>query len=84
MRKYGKIDTNHSEIVAALRACGWLVLSLASMGHGIPDLLIYRAGKYLLAEVKHGKGKLTSDQVDFHAVWPVVILRTVDDVLALN
>lgn len=42
MRRRGKVDDNHKEIVDALRANGWTVGSLASLGGGWPDLLARR------------------------------------------
>ena len=40
MRRAAKIDSNHAEIVAALRGIGAYVMSLASVGGGCPDLLV--------------------------------------------
>lgn len=40
MRKYGRTDSNHAEIAAALRKAGASVVSLASVGNGCPDLLV--------------------------------------------
>ncbi len=37
MRLKGRTDSNHTEIVKALRKCGALVLSLANLGKGAPD-----------------------------------------------
>ena len=79
MRRAAKVDLNHTEIVTALRKLGWSVLSLAAVGKGVPDLLCHRAGVLRLCEVKGPKGKLTEDQEVFHKLWPVVILRSVDD-----
>ena len=52
MRRAAKVDANHSTIVKALRDVGATVLSLASMGHGCPDLVIGKDGKNWLVEVK--------------------------------
>jgi hypothetical protein len=61
-----KVDANQGEIVEALRAHGCEVLSLAPMGGGCPDLLVWTpyalgsglrlktGGQYLLFEVKDG------------------------------
>lgn len=84
MRRAAKVDQNHGEIVAALIARGWLVLSLASMGRGVPDLLVWhpRSG-FDLVEVKMPTGALTDDQRAFAAKgWPVMILRSERDVTA--
>jgi hypothetical protein len=69
--------------VQALRAAGAQVLSLAPLGHGVPDLLVSRSGRLYLLEVKGLKGGLTPDQVAFHALWPEVqVVRNVDEAFA--
>jgi hypothetical protein len=83
-RRAAKVDLNHGLIVDTLRACGWLVMSLARLGNGAPDLLVTRQGSWHLIEVKGRKGKLTPMQETFHGVWPVTILRSVDDALELR
>jgi hypothetical protein len=88
MRKHGKVDGNHAEIVAALRRTGAQVVSLAPIGQGCPDLLVGRADgdgrprNYLL-EVKTDTGKLTPDEQEFFSNWPgqVRIVRCVEDAL---
>ena len=81
-----KVDANQGEIVEALRAHGCEVLSLAPMGSGCPDLLVWTPyasngfregldGRTFLIEVKDGSKppsarKLTPDQVKFHSEWP--------------
>ena len=55
MRKRGKIDSNHSEIVQALRQIGATVQSLASVGNGCPDLLVGFRGINVLLEIKSGR-----------------------------
>ena len=82
--KAAKTDGNQSEIVATLKAGGAQILSLASMGRGVPDLLIVVptadpeliaqtaeriGGVYFLAEVKTSKGKLSTRQIDWHKAW---------------
>ena len=76
-----KIDANQGAIVEALRKCGALVLSLASVGKGCPDLLVSYRGDLVLMEVKGEKGRLTPDQVEFHSEWPVSVVRTVEDAM---
>jgi Holliday junction resolvase len=49
---YARVDTNHKEIVKALRDAGATVVSLAAMKHGCPDLLVGYAGETLLMEIK--------------------------------
>ena len=86
MRRRAKVDSNQEDVVEALRARGYLVLSLASVGGGVPDLLVLEpSGRRLgLVEVKREKGKLTGDQEQFIAQgWPVTIIRSVEDALKL-
>ena len=75
MRKHGRTDANQKEIVGFLRAIpGVTVISLASMGKGIPDILVgYRGSNYLF-ELKDpdkppSARALTPDQREFHAAW---------------
>lgn len=69
MRRYGRVDANHTEMMQAFRDSGCAVLSLASMGKGVPDLLISLGGVTWLVEVKMPNGKLTDDQVKFFSGW---------------
>jgi Holliday junction resolvase len=82
---YARIDTNHKQIVAALRQVGATVVSLASMKHGCPDLLVGYAGETLLMEIKRdSKAKFTPDQLDFMAKWrggPVSRVDSVDSAI---
>ena len=80
-----KIDANQMQIVQALRSAGATVQSLASVGKGVPDLLIGFQGKTVLLEIKDGakvqsKQKLTPDQIDWHANWRGGTLATVDSI----
>jgi Holliday junction resolvase len=78
---YARIDTNHKEIVKALRDAGATVVSLASMKHGCPDLLVGYAGETLLMEIKKdSKAKFTPDQLDFLAKWKGGAVSRVDSV----
>lgn len=62
--------------------------SLASVGDGVPDLLVGFRGQTLLVEVKDGalppSGRaLTQDQWEWHAAWrgsPVWVISSVDGV----
>jgi len=84
MRKHGKLDQNQHVIVDALRRFGYVVQSLASCGQGVPDLLVAKLGRIYLIEVKTPKGKITPQQEDFRQQWPVVIVRSVQDVAAFD
>jgi len=77
---YARIDSNHKEIVAALRQAGASVLSLAAMKHGCPDLLVGYAGETILMEVKMPKAKFTPDQLDFMGKWKGGAVSRVDSV----
>ena len=71
----GRRDAVEPAIVATLRAIGCQVWHLS--GTGNPDLLVKRAGRFHVFEVKSGKAKLTANQDARN--WPV--LRSVDDAL---
>ena len=78
---YARIDTNHKEIVAALREVGATVVSLASMKHGCPDLLVGYQNETLLMEIKKdSKAKFTPDQLEFMAKWRGGAISRVDSV----
>lgn len=68
---------------------GCKVLSLAAVGNGCPDLLILDRRKRLaLIEVKDGSKppsarQLTPEQAVFHSEWPVTVVQSVDELLAL-
>ena len=90
MRTNAKIDRNQPEIVLALRALGCTVTSLAAVGGGVPDLLVGYRGVNILIEVKDGdaipsKRKLTTDQVDYHAMWKgtIHVVKLVDEAINL-
>lgn len=93
MRRAARTDDNQKEIVDALRKAGWSVQSIASMGGGVPDLLIGRGGKNgqgglnLLLEIKDGrkppsKRMLTEDEREWHEKWNgnVRIVERLDDI----
>ena len=88
MRRASKVDANHAEIVAALRAVGAGVCDLSAVGKGCPDLLVSHRNRWLLIEVKDGKKppsarKLTPDQQAWHAAHraQVHIVKNVDEAL---
>lgn len=88
MRLRGRIDSNHAAIVKALRACGCSVQSLASLGKGVPDLLVARCGKMWLMEVKDGdkcpsQQRLTEDEELWICRWHahVHIIRSVEEAI---
>ena len=60
-----RVDTTHGEIVAALRAVGASVQSLASIGKGCPDVLCSFRMRWYVLELKSPGGKLTPDECDW-------------------
>ena len=76
---YARIDENQPAIVKVLVEAGAGVLSLAEVGKGCPDLLVWSPdGEYLLIEIKNpDKPKrdrdLTPAQVKFHSTWKGII-----------
>ena len=86
MRRAAKIDANQPEIVAALRAAGYYVQSLAAVGHGFPDLLACKkSGAIMLLEVKMPGERLTPDERNWHAVFPgpVFVVHSIEEALAI-
>ena len=81
MRLAAKIDDNQRNIVATLRRAGCEVMSMAAIGNGCPDLLIFRAGVVYMLEIKDGektasRRKLTPHQELFHKRWPVKVVTS--------
>lgn len=76
LRRAAKRDAAECEVVKALTAVGFHVERLSAKG--VPDLLLSRAGRWYVAEIKTGKGSETLAQVDFrkNAKAPIPILRT--------
>lgn len=88
MRRAAKIDDNQRTVVGVLRAYRMKVLSLAAVGKGCVDLLVYnpRTGKLHMLEVKDGNKppsarKLTPAQETFHQEWPVVVVTNETEAL---
>lgn len=90
MSHYAKIDDNQKQIVRALKRIGASVQSIASVGLGVPDLLVGLRGVNYLLEVKDG-GKpkshqeLTVAEEDFHRNWrgQVNIVRNAEEAIRL-
>lgn len=89
VRRAAKVDANQGEVVEALRAIGVHVHVTSDMGHGFPDLVTYKPGHGVrLVEVKDGakvpsKRKLTKDQCEFARDFPVDVVESVAEALAL-
>ena len=69
MRRAAKIDENQPILVEAFRRLGCSVLSLATIGKGVPDLLVATSGITWLVEVKIPKGKENQKQLEFAETW---------------
>lgn len=85
-----RVDANHGAIVAALRAVGCTVQSLAAIGKGTPDLLVGWQGQNLVIEVKDGDKRpsaqrLTPAEVRWRDAWrgQYAVVTSVDEALAL-
>lgn len=91
MKRAARVDSNHASIVGGLRACGMLVQSLAPLGLGTPQLLVYwpNRGKWALLEVM-GDGsspprtRLSAASQDWHALgWPVAVVKTLEQAIVV-
>ena len=86
-----RTDANHEAVVKALREAGATVQSLASVGKGVPDLLVGFKSQTLLMEVKDSakpasKRRLTEDQLRWHGSWrggPLAIVDSPESALSM-
>ena len=90
MRRAARTDANHTEVVKALRRIGASVVSLASVGAGIPDILCGHNGLNWLFEVKNpeqppSKRRLTDDEQAFMIAWrgQYAVVETAEQAIAL-
>ena len=92
MRRAAHIDLNQPAIVAALLAAHCSVQSLAAVGCGVPDLLVWSpyTRELHLLEVKNperlrGNDPIAQSQRQFMKAWkgPVSIVETVSEALAV-
>lgn len=84
IRVRARTDDNQTDIVRTLRHVGAYVVSMASIGGGVPDLLVGFRGKTYLLEVKDGdkpkcQQKLTPLEIFFHKEWTGGSLSIVRD-----
>jgi Holliday junction resolvase len=83
-RRNPRRDGNEAEIVRALEAQGFHVDRIS--GAGIPDLLVSKAGRMWLVEVKMPKGRFKPAQVkwrtEFRGPAPLTV-RSVEDACRL-
>lgn len=95
MRKIARLDRNHTSIVRVLRGVGASVESLATVGGGVPDIVVgivdaYNIPVNLLVEVKDGSlvpsaRRLTPDEVKFHDNWKgqVIVIKSEDEAIEM-
>ena len=84
--RHAKVDTNHADIVEALRAVGCFAQSLAPLGHGVPDVLVWSpwTQRWVLLEIKSRGGALTPLEKAWisQAGGPVSVVRSESEALA--
>ena len=80
-----KKDSTHTQVLEALRDYGWSALDISRAPLCV-DLVIAKAGRVVLVEVKDRTGKLTEAQKALLASWPgeTAILRSLEDVARLT
>ena len=93
MRHRARTDANHALVREAFHKLGCEVLDLSNVGGGCPDMLVFvrtgrRAGSLHLIEVKDGSKspshrQLTPAQAEFHKIWPVHVVDSLEQVLEL-
>ena len=90
MRRAGRVDANHADIVAALRFFGASVVPTGGVGDGFPDLLVGYFGETYLIEIKDGskspaERRLTPAQEKWHREWkgdPVFVAKSAAEAVA--
>jgi len=84
-RRIHRIDANQGAIIEALHRVGCTTQSLTSIGGGCPDLLVARANKLYLLEIKTDGGTLEQSQLDWIKGWnsQVHTVRSIEGALAV-
>lgn len=63
-------DSNHKDITQALEKIGCSVYDASEVGGGFPDIVVGRAGRCFLLEIKSSpKSKLRPEQIAFRDTW---------------
>ena len=88
MRYARRVDSNHGDIVNALRAMGVGVWDASGAGNGVADLICGWRGRVYLVEVKSGSNGLTVAQQQLANMLEsrgaqLHIVRTVDEAIRL-
>lgn len=85
-----RVDSNHKDIIQALRALGCSVADTSRLGQGFPDAVVSRHGITALVEIKDGSKppsarKLTPAEEQFRANWQGVyrVVESVPDAIDL-
>lgn len=82
MTRYARrVDRNHAAIRDGLRQVGYKVFDCSRLGGGFPDLLAWDGKRLTLLEVKMPGEYLTIDEELFHKVFPVAVVRNVDEAI---
>lgn len=78
MRRAAKVDETHAGIRDALRKAGCSVFSCASVGGGVPDLVVGYRGFTALVECKTGSRAINERQSAFMNDWQgrAIVART--------
>lgn len=79
-----RTDTNHRQIIGALRKIGCEVLDLSRVGHGCPDAVCKLGFKIKFMEFKHAGRKPNPEQREWHKRWlpHVVVVETAEQAIA--
>ena len=83
-RRQTNYDANHIEIVDKLRSIGAVVVDLAAVGKGVPDILVGWRGRTYLFEIKTTKGYVRATQEQFFRSWSggrIAVIRSFDEAL---
>ena len=81
MRRDARTDGNHRELLDLARRLGGFVIDTSQLGEGKPDAFVWCRVKWLAVEIKSARGHLTTAQRTLHAMVPIAIWRTREDVL---
>lgn len=88
MRRAARIDQNQPEIIAELKARGFSVLDMSSLGNGSPDIAVGSHKANYFFEIKNpnvpkSDRQLTDKERAFHEAWrgQVDVVHSADEVL---
>lgn len=81
MRRAARTDGNHRELLDLARRLGGFVIDSSPLGKGAPDAFVFIRTQWRAVEIKVLRGTLTTAQRTLHAMAPVLIWRTQNDVL---